>query len=413
MSSFKKQSSAKGGFLFEKQGSAKGRFLFLEKKLIIIPFNFPKNWSADYITQTANFLAKNNQVIGFLWEEALSLKEIFINKKGFKFIEAKNGLIYFTPIHFIPLRRFHLIQNLNLLLNIYLLKLYIFIKRFNQKKKILWLFHPDFWWLPRIFGKSYLSLYDCADFFTSLNAKEKEQLHQAEIKLLKLADKVVANSQVLYKDKKRYRQEIYLVPQGFSFEAFKKSQKLPSNSPLFKLKRPLIGYIGGINYRLDYPLLIKLAKNNPELTFLLIGPFQKDYFQNFELQLEELKKLKNLHFLENQPRELLAEIIKYFDICLIPYDIKQEFNKFCYPMKVFEYFYVGKPTISTPIEELKRLQPYVKIAKDAQEFTREIRKILKTGWPKGYVQKQKELAIENSWTNKIEKIDQILTKTTK
>jgi len=77
-------------------------------------------------------------------------------------------------------------------------------------------------------------------------------------------------------------------------------------------------------------------------------------------------------------------------------------------MKIFEYFYPGKPVVSTPILELKRLQPYVKIAKNAEEFKEEIKKILKEGWPKEYQQKQKKMAIANSWENKIEKISEVL-----
>jgi len=401
-------------FSFEKQGSAKSRFLFLKNKLIIIPYNNPRFWIADYIKKTENILSQENIVFSFLWQDSLSIKEIFIRKIRnqdhfkFKFINKKGDIYYLRPIHFLPLRRFPFIEFINLIINSYLLKLFIFFSGNQKKEKILWLFHPDFWLLPKVFGKSYLSLYDCIDYFSSVDPFTEKKIRQKEAKLIKNIQFMTVISQTLKNLYRTKKSEAVVVPQGFSLDTFRLPIKLPKDNFIFKLKKPIIGYVGGINYRLDYDLLIKVVQKNPQLTFLFIGPLQKDYFKTFAQELEELKKLKNAHFLENQPRELLAEIIKYFDICLIPYDIEQEFNKFCYPMKVFEYFYVGKPTISTPIEELKRLQPYVKIAKDAQEFTREIRKILKTGWPKGYVQKQKKLAIANSWANKIEKIDQIL-----
>jgi hypothetical protein len=412
--SFEKQGSVKDRFLFEKQGSAEGKFLFLKNKLILIPFNFPKNWSADYITQTTNLLSKNNKVIAFLWEDALSLKEILfkkINQKSsFSYLQQEGNILYFTPIHFIPFRRFVFITNLNFLINIFIVKQIIKSKKLSHYPKILWLFYPSFWPLIKIFGKNWLSLYDCADFFTSTDKKEKEKIHQDEIKMLEMANKVFTNSYVLYKDKNKYRKEIYLVPQGFSFDNFKSPKKIPKNNSLLKLKKPIIGYIGGINHRIDYPLIKIVVKDNPDLTFLFIGPIQEDFIKDFEKDLNELKTIKNVHFLENQPREILASIINYFDVCLIPYNAKKEFNKLCYPMKIFEYFYIGKPTVSTLIEELKRLQPYVKIAKDAKEFSKEIKNFLKKAWPKTYAQKQKELAIANSWVNKIKKIDQVLYK---
>ena len=389
-------------------------YSFLKNKLILIPFNFPKNWSADYITQTANLLSKENKVIAFLWEDALSLKEILLRKikrkESFSYLKQEGNTFYINPIHFIPLRRFNTITNLNFLVNILIVKLIIKTKNLDHYPKILWLFYPSFWPLTKIFGKKWLSLYDCADFFTLTDKREKTKIHQDEIKILKVVDEVFVNSYVLYQDKSKYRKDIYLVPQGFSFDSFKSPGKIPKNSPLLKIKKPIIGYIGGINHRLDYDLLKKLAVNNHRLNFLLIGPLQKDHWQLFAQSLQSLKKIKNIYFFENQPREILASIINYFDICLIPYDIDQEFNRFSYPMKIFEYFYMGKPTVSTPIEELKRLKPYVKIAKDAKGFSKEIRALLKKPWPKNYIQKQRQLAVKNSWENKIKTIDRALSK---
>lgn len=389
-------------------------YSFLKNKLILIPFNFPKNWSADYITQTANLLSKDNKIIAFLWEDALSLKEVLLKKikrkESFYYLKQEANTFYISPIHFIPLRRFNIIANLNFLINILIVKLIIKIKNLDHYPKILWLFYPSFWPLVKIFGKNWLSLYDCTDFFTSADKKEKKKIHQDEIKMLSLVDKVFANSNVLYQDKNKYRKEIYLIPQGFSFNSFKSPKKIPKDNPLLKIKKPIIGYVGGINHRLDYDLLKNLTKNNHHLNFLLIGPLQKDHLQIFAKSLKELKRIKNIHFFDNQPREILASIIDYFDVCLIPYDINQEFNKFCYPMKIFEYFYMGKPTVSTPIEELKRLKPYVKIARNAKEFSKEIRVLLKKPWPKKYIQKQRQLAVENSWESKIKSIDRILNK---
>jgi len=370
-------------------------------------------WICDYITKTIDILAEKNTVIGFLWQDAASLREILINKKKFQFFKNEGNLFYLTPIHFLPFRRFAFIEFLNLIINSYLLKIFIFLRWFKSKDKILWLFHPDFWLLPKIFGKSYFSLYDCVDYFSSTDPQIEKKIRQNEARLIKNVQLMTVISQILKSLHHCEKKNTEIVPQGFSLQSFYSPQKLPQNHFIFKIKKPIIGYIGGINYRLDYPLLIDLAKKNPDYSFIFIGPFQKDPFIKFENQLEKLKKLKNVYFLGNQPRELLVEIIKYFDICSIPYDIKQEFNKFCYPMKVFEYFYLGKPVISTPIEELKHLQPYVKIAYNVDEFTKEIKKMLKNGWPKPYAQKQKELAIENSWANKIAQIDQILIKTIK
>jgi len=382
----------------------------IKDKIIIIPFHLPWNWTADFERQTALTLSQNNFVVAVDTHTPLTLKKILKIKK-YHFIEKKQKNLYFVkPLCLLPFSKFKFIFKMNLSLFFLFLNLFLIFRR-NQGK-ILWLFYPRLIFLKYLFP-NYLSVYDCVDFFTSEDKQEFQKIKDDEKKTVKTVDFVFANSKVLQKDKKKYRQNINLVPQGFSLDVFKSTQKLPKNSSIFKLKKPIIGYIGGINHRLDYPLLIKLARKNPKLTFLLVGPLQKDHLIGFKKQLKELKRIKNISFLENQPRELLTQIINSFDVCLIPYDIKQDFNKFCHPMKIFEYFYLKKPVVSTPIEELKRFQPYVKIADNADKFSKEIKKILKDGWSKEYAQKQRELAIDNSWENKIKEISLVLEKKTK
>ena len=101
---------------------------------------------------------------------------------------------------------------------------------------------------------------------------------------------------------------------------------------------------------------------------------------------------------------MVPGIISQFNVGMIPYDPKLDFNRYCHPMKIFEYFYLGKPTVSTNIEELKRFPKFVKIGKNVDEWKKIINKLLANKWPKSYQNEQKELAIENSWQNKIENI---------
>ena len=102
-------------------------------------------------------------------------------------------------------------------------------------------------------------------------------------------------------------------------------------------------------------------------------------------------------------------IIDEFDIAIIPYDINFEFNRFCYPMKLFEYFYLKKPVVSTQIEELNRFSPIVKIGKDATEWGKMISGILSTTWSKENQQKQRSFSKANSWEKKINNIIDELT----
>src|SRR4030042_2170484 len=137
----------------------------LRDYLIIIGSTLPYDFPADYVKQTARILAKNNQVIVFLWGESLSIKEILIKifheNKLIKLIHKDGNIILFTPTHFLPFRRFEIIRQINLLLDVLLLKLYLRMKKYLSKKRIAWIVNYELYQMPKYLGTSYFSIYDC------------------------------------------------------------------------------------------------------------------------------------------------------------------------------------------------------------------------------------------------------------
>src|SRR5690606_22425925 len=112
-----------------------------------------------------------------------------------------------------------------------------------------------------------------------------------------------------------------------------------------------IGFVGGISSRIDFPLVEALVKNNPQWNFAFWGPIQTSEARR---RMDRLRRRPNFTHGETQHKDAVPAIISHFDVATIPYDSSQSFNRYCYPMKLFEYFYMGKPILSTPIEELSR-----------------------------------------------------------
>ena len=134
-----------------------------------------------------------------------------------------------------------------------------------------------------------------------------------------------------------------------------------------------------------------------------------DKYRDTKRLIQELKSLKNIYLVpRTKSRLVIKEVIKNFDIGIIPYDVSHDFNRYCYPMKLFEYFYMGKPVISTPIDELKRFPKFVKIGESSIDWEKHIKSLLSMSWPVKYKEEQKKLAEENSWENKIEAINKVL-----
>ena len=77
-------------------------------------------------------------------------------------------------------------------------------------------------------------------------------------------------------------------------------------------------------------------------------------------------------------------------------------------MKLFEYFFLGKPVVSTPIEELKRFPKFVKIGNTNEEWEKHIKNLLSKPWPKENQKQQRKLSEENSWRKKVAKITNVM-----
>lgn len=373
---------------------------------VFIPFHLPIDWSADYQHQTSNILSKKNFVVCYLDYKSDSLfrfiHKYFLKKKSRKIIKKiKKNVIHVYPIHILPFERVQTIHKLNQKMSVFL-TLLILKFLFYHKQKIIWNFDSKFYFLNNFFKKSFFHLYDCVDY-----CPQKEERRN-----ILSADKVVVNSNTLYNLYKNLRKDIAVVPQGFRIQDFRNFNIKKINSAIKLPKgKPIIGFTGGINYRLDFDLLFKLILENQQWNFVFVGPKQKYPVDNIFKTAKKTKKLfslKNTFFLGKQPKKHIPQIISQFDICMIPYNTSLQFNKYCYPMKLFEYFYMRKPIVTTPIEELKKFPKLVKIGKDASEFEKHIKTILKSGWPKEYQKIQKKLAVANSWKKKIEAVSKVL-----
>jgi hypothetical protein len=389
----------------------------IHNSLIIIPFHTDWDCSSDYLKQTSLVLAKNrNVVIAYLAIRELSIIKLLVqflrNRTITKIFQKRYGVIFYSPILFFPFSRIRHIYLLNTFISVFLLKLYISFHSLYRKKNILWIFHPSYSILPQLFGSRFSSFYDCVDFHSSLHINVEKNIRQREKHLISHCDYMTVNSHILYDKNKHLRKDIQIVPQGFSLNVFRLKKKINNEDLNIIKKKKVVGYIGWLNFRIDFDLLLSLVKKLKDYNFLLIGSQQFEDMGESYLEvrgrIKNLLQRDNILWLENQPKENIPYLVNLFDVGMIPYAVQLTFNKFCYPMKLFEYFYMGKPVIATPIEELKRYPKFVKIGNAAEEWEKIIKKLLNKPWPKKYQQEQRKLAIANSWENKIKAISNVI-----
>lgn len=364
----------------------------LKNKLIISPLLLPWDWSADYQKQTLTRLAQHNQII--LWDQKNAYFFLKRPRKNSQLSLPKN-ISLVAPRYFLPFRRIPFVEALNRKLSFFFL-----LWQFRKQSKIIWVFDPFFQFI-RAWNNSIL-LYDCVDFHSG-QPHLGQEIAQQENALIQNADLFFVNSKTLAKIHSGKKRDIHLVPQGFDVESFQNAKKQKAPWKFRKPKQPVIGFVGGLSDRLDFSLLESLVKNNPQWNFALWGPIQTPTAKK---RIAQLKRIGNFAHGQTQHRNEVASLIEHFDVAIIPYDSSQSFNRFCHPMKIFEYFYVGKPVVSTSIEELHQFPEFVIISNSAQTWEKAIQAFLAQPWLKQKRATQQKVALANSWAEKLKAITQ-------
>ena len=373
----------------------------MDKTTYVIPFSLPWDRNADYQRQTALELAKRGTVIAYLRsEETFFLKRLIARSVRYP---AYKNIRFYCPVSVFPFGRFQLIRRLNRRINYFLFSYFVL----NGKRVVLWIFDPEFYWLPaQTKGRS---LYDCVDFHQGYCPQKTIQtVKKQEQSLIRSVDFFFVNSDVLEKLHQSTRRPT-VVPLGFRKNDFllKGTKRITLSQ-----KAQIIGFVGSIDERIDFDLLQTLADRNTQWTIVLWGNVPDDAVDKdgINKRVAALARRKNVIHGHSKNSDVPA-IIRQFTVGMIPYRVSHPGARYAYPMKIFEYFYCGKPVVSTPLVELKRFPQYIKIGENAKEWEANIHDLLRRPWPKKYQQEQRKLALENSWEEKIRAMLRLMNST--
>lgn len=369
-------------------------------KTIVTFFHNPWNYHCDFEIQTINHLSKKYSVIIFNEHNSTSLFRILFSKKErlkmINLVKCKNKrIIKFIPINIIPFSKLLFFKNLNKFLSLLVFKFFLNIK--GIKKPIFWLFSFRDYRFTKYFKNKFI-IYDCVDMIDNNNLKPENDF-------VKKSDIVFVNSEYLLRKNKKININTHLVPCGCRFNHFRKN-KFSVPEDLIKIPKPIVGIAGGIDWRTNLSLVERIAKNNVNVNFVFIGPlivFDKSFANKFKAVVN----LKNVYYLGNKSKSSLRNYYNNFNICLIPYN----FNKKAHgnnPMRLYEYFALGKPVISSPVEALNKFKPYLFMASSIKEFESSLKGYLQKVDKKSYISKRIIIAKQNSWDNKVKIMCQLL-----
>lgn len=384
----------------------------IKDSIIAIYFSVNSRAVCDYVIKLATKMAENNLVIALLIyaDPYPLLKNLLLGKRQ-PVVYKDNGVYFCRPVYLLPFQRFALISRWNRCLFLHLvfpvIVTYIRYKQYKKpvgKKQFFFFYHPQkekeyFQKVYKYFSKRGVTIYDIVDYPEARNIQERMYIEQ----YVKSADVVIVNSKTLYRHFSSVRRDIAVVPQGFSLEEF----QYPRRVKTFLQDKPIIGFVGSIGSKLDFSLLYRLIDRNPQYRFIFWGP--KEYVSGENRRLLSLKIVRlysypNVLIGKSKNKRDIPNVIKQFDICMIPYRTSVLAIQMSYPMKIMEYFYMGKPVISTPIEELRRFPKFIRVGSAVEKWEEHINELLSRSWPDSYRKKQRYLAMLNSWENKLKTV---------
>lgn len=185
-----------------------------------------------------------------------------------------------------------------------------------------------------------------------------------EPELLSVVDRVFAVSPLAAHQKRAIVGErVAEMPMAIDpapFVAAAMSRTVPHD--LCDFARPIFGYGGAVNSRVDWELLQQLAAATSG-SVVIVGPAIDD--EGRERMREPMAP--NMHFMGHRDEDVAPHYVAAFDVGLIPYRLSA-FNLGSNPVKAYQYLAAGLPVIATHLPALEHLQPSVQLAADSDDF---------------------------------------------
>lgn len=210
-------------------------------------------------------------------------------------------------------------------------------------------------------------------------------------------------------EQERGLEKLVFACNGVDYEHYQNIDKVFEFDKEFKeilnQKKPIIGYYGAFASWFDYEMVKNLAVKRPEYNIVLIGTKYDD-----TLEKSKIQEIENIHFLGTREYKVLKNYADKFDVCTVPFLIN-DITKATSPLKIFEYMALGKPIVTTAMDECKKYKS-IFIANNNEEFIKNIDKAIELERNKDneYYKILKKEALENTWESKAKVIIELLEK---
>lgn len=242
-------------------------------------------------------------------------------------------------------------------------------------------------------------VYDCMDELSKFKFAPPV-LVERERELLSIADVVFAGGRKLQESKCAQNHNCHFYGCGVDVEHFGKARDLKTEIPtdVDFIHRPILGYFGVVDERIDYELLEKLADANPNWSIVIIGPLAKVDPNSVPVRV-------NIYWVGKRDYAQLPAYTKAFDVCLMPFALNES-TEFINPTKALEYMAAGKQIVSSAVPDVvSNFGNIVSIANSHEEFIRLCRAAVESP-DRAAIERGLEMAGQNGWDSVVAKLEE-------
>lgn len=234
-------------------------------------------------------------------------------------------------------------------------------------------------------------IYHLTDDYIHQDNAPTDALRPMDEALARAADVVFVTSETLLERKRAFNSETYLVEHGVDYALF--NQNSLEKPPEFEgIPRPVFGYHGFIDERVDRELLFEVIRRKPEWSFVIVGDANVD--------ISALESLPNLYRVPFQPYERIPVYVRQFDVSFVPYRVYER-TRDGNPLKVKEYLAAGLPVLVPDIPCMKNYGSLVWIVKSPGEFIQAGEEALKSNDAENQA-RRRTYAQQFSWVANLE-----------
>lgn len=217
-------------------------------------------------------------------------------------------------------------------------------------------------------------------------------VEKKEREAIEISQAVLASSKALYEKAKKYRKNVELVRNAATVEMFSLEF---DTKPMRR-----IGYIGAISEWMDHELIADIAYNFPDYEIVLAGRVANKHIDALAT------KYPNIQLLGEVPHHEVPKLLATFQVCLIPF-LLTPLIEATDPVKIYEYFALGKPVVTTALPELSRYKDLLYFAKNNRQFIQKINIAMNENSSKKKLSRMNE-AKQNTWSGRYLQIQNII-----